>query len=219
MTGKPARKTDKEDARKIARFLQRYPEEDLPLAEVPSVAEEKFGSLVPLKGFLARERTQPVNRLCAVYARTGITDLKKSSLAKEERCEKQVDRLPEPLRDIARILECGIQLYGEQLGEIEERTGQKARSYELAPYVLPVPGAGMGIASAFLAYVGADSRFSKPPEAANCAGLTPRSLLRSKEGGWLRSTFHGLNGRMGKTESAAGVPAGGAAGVLLRSER
>jgi hypothetical protein len=33
MTGKPARKTDREDARKIARFIQRYPEEELPLAE------------------------------------------------------------------------------------------------------------------------------------------------------------------------------------------
>jgi transposase len=158
MTGKPARKTDKEDARKIARFIRRYPEEDLPSAEVPSVEEEKFGSLVLLKGFLTRERTQPVNRLCAVYARTGITDLKKSSLAKRESFEKQVDRLPEPLRDIARILECGIQLYGEQLGEIEERTG--AESGE--PWAGPLCPAGAG------------SGFGKPSEAVSYAGLVPR---------------------------------------------
>jgi transposase len=84
MTGKPARKTDKKDARKTAQFSQRYTEENLPLAEVPSAAEEEFKSMVPLKGFLARKRTQPVNRLHAVYAQTGITDLKKSSLAKRE---------------------------------------------------------------------------------------------------------------------------------------
>jgi transposase len=107
------------------------------------------------------------------------------------------------------------------------------RSHELAPYVLPVPGAGTGIASAFLAYAGDRSRFGKPPEAANYAGLAPRadcsghtnryghitkagcrplravilqaswSLLRAKEGGRLQTKFHELNERMGKTKSAA----------------
>jgi transposase len=202
-------------------------------AVAPSVEEEEYRSLVPLKGFLARERTQTVNRLRALYTQTGITDLKKSSLAKAESREKQVARLSEPLRDMARILERQIQIYEERLGELGERTGQKVRSHELAPYVLPVPGAGMGIASAFPAYAGAGSRFNKPPEAANYAGLvpradcsgdtdrygyitkagyrplravvlqTPQSLLRAKEGGRLQTKFHGLNGRMGKTKSAA----------------
>jgi transposase len=183
MTGKPARKTDREDARKTARFIQRYTE------------EEEFRSHVPLKGFLARKRTQTVNRLHALYTQAGITDLKKSSLAKAESREKQAARLPEPLRDTARILERQIQLYGE-------RTGQKAGKHELATYVLPVPGAGMGTASAFPAYAGDGSRFSKPPEEANYTGHTnrcghitkagcrplravvlqaSRSLLRSKE--------------------------------------
>jgi transposase len=71
MTGKPTRKTDKEDARKTAQFIRRYTEEELPLAAVPAAEEEEFRSPVPLKGFLARKRTQ-----------AGITDLKKSSLAK-----------------------------------------------------------------------------------------------------------------------------------------
>jgi hypothetical protein len=82
MIGKPAWKTDNEDARKTARFIRRYPEEELLLAEVPSVEEEEFGSLVSLKGFLTRERTRAVNRPRALYAQAGITDLKKSSLAK-----------------------------------------------------------------------------------------------------------------------------------------
>jgi hypothetical protein len=71
------------------------------------------------------------------------------------------------------MLERGIQLYEEQLGELEERIGRKVKNHELAPYVLPVPGAGMGIASAFLAYVGDGSRFGKPSEAANYAGMCP----------------------------------------------
>jgi transposase len=82
MIGKPTRKTDKEDARKIAQFIQRYPEDELPLAAMPSVEEEEPRSLVPMKGFLTRERIQAANRLHAVYVQAGITDLKKSSLAK-----------------------------------------------------------------------------------------------------------------------------------------
>jgi transposase len=119
MAGKPTRKTDKEDARKTAQFIQRYPEEELPLATVPSVEEEKLGSPVSMKGFLAKLRTQAVNRLRTVHAQSGRTDLNKSSLAKAESREKQAGRLPEPLRDIARILERQIQLYEEQPGELE----------------------------------------------------------------------------------------------------
>jgi transposase len=88
MTGKSTRKTDKEDARKIARFIQRYPEEELPLAEAPSVEEEELRSLVSMKGFLTKLRTQAVNRLRALYTQTGIADLKKSSLAKKESRKK-----------------------------------------------------------------------------------------------------------------------------------
>jgi hypothetical protein len=101
------------------------------------------------------------------------------------------------------------------------------RSHELAPYVLPVPGAGTGIASVFLAYTGDGSKFGKPSEAANYTGLVPRGHgpvrahneggvpsagaailqaprppLRAKEGGRLRTKFYELNGRTGKTKSA-----------------
>jgi hypothetical protein len=81
MAGKTARKTDKEDARKTARFIRRYPEDEL-------------GSPVSMKGFLAQLRTQAAHRLRTVYERTGITDLKKSGLAKAESREKQTARLP-----------------------------------------------------------------------------------------------------------------------------
>jgi hypothetical protein len=79
------RETGKENGqrgcRKTARFIQWYPEE-LPLAAVLSAEEEEPRSLVPMKGFLARERTQAVNRPCAVYARAGIT---KSAVATARR--------------------------------------------------------------------------------------------------------------------------------------
>jgi transposase len=71
MIGKPTRQTDKEDARKIAQFIQRYPKEELPLAAVPSENDEELRSLVPMKGFLTRERTKAVNRLSAVYVQAG----------------------------------------------------------------------------------------------------------------------------------------------------
>jgi transposase len=137
-----------------------------------------------------------------------------------------------------------MRLCEEQSGEMEERVEQKVRNHEPAPYVLPVPGVGMGIAPAFLACAGDGSRFSKPPEAANCAGLMPRvdcswdtdryghvtkagcrplgAVVLRMSRPLLRAKFHELNGRMGKTKSAAaGVPAvdtGNAAGVLRGHE-
>jgi transposase len=235
MIWKSTRKTDKEDARKIAQFIQRYPEEELPVVEVPSEEEEKFRNLVSMKGFVTRQRTQSVNRLHALYVQAGITDMKKSNLAKAKSRQEQRSRLPESLCVLATLLEQEIELYEKQLGELEEQIEQKIRSHELAPYIMSVPGVGMGLAAAFLAYVGDGKRFSKPSEVANYAGLVPRldcsgdsdryghitkagcrplravilqaswALLRSKEGGRLRAKFFLLNERMGKTKSAVAI--------------
>jgi transposase len=44
----------------------------------------------------------------------------------------------------------------------------------MAPYIMSIPGIGIGIAAVILAYIGDGSRFSKPGQVANYAGLAPR---------------------------------------------
>jgi transposase len=68
-------------------------------------------------------------------------------------------------------------LLGGKAQRLEADSGlieQNIRDHELAPYIMSVPGVGMRIAAAFLAYVGDGKRFSKPSESANYAGLVPR---------------------------------------------
>jgi transposase len=176
-----------------------------------------------------------LNRLHALYVQAGITDMKKSTLAKAKSRVEQTNRLAESLRSLAALLEQELELYEQQLEELEKRIGEKIRNHELAPYIMSVPGVGMGIAAAFLAYVGDGSRFSKSAEVANYAGLVPRldcsgdsdryghitkagcrplravilqaswALLRSKESGRLEAKFFLLNERMGKTKSAVSI--------------
>jgi hypothetical protein len=80
---------------------------------VPSAEEEELRSLVSMKGFQTQERTRAVNRLYAVYVQAGITDLKKSSLA------KAVSR---PLRAV--ILQASRALLRKKFLLLNGRTGK-----------------------------------------------------------------------------------------------
>jgi transposase len=235
MIWKSTRKTDKEDARKIASFIQRYPYEELPLVMLPTEEEEQLRSLVSMKTFVTKLRTQAVNRLHAVYVRAGITEMKRSDLANEQKRQKQMSRLAEHLRFFAQVIEKEIQVFEQQLQELEQKIQSLVRAHELTPYLLSVPGVGMSFAAAFLAYVGDGKRFTKPSEVANYVGLVPRldcsgetnryghitkagcralrgivlqaswALLRAKEGGRLQAKFFLLRERIGKTKSAVAI--------------
>lgn len=56
------KKTDKENALKIARLLETMPEEYLPLVPLPSEAEEEMRRLASSQMFLNKERTRLINR-------------------------------------------------------------------------------------------------------------------------------------------------------------
>jgi transposase len=121
----------------------------------PTATEEALRQLVSLKRFVTKQRTPAVNRLHALYAQAGIRDLKKRSLATAADREQQKGRLAAPLlQGLARVLEQELGLYEEQLDRLERQLQEQVRGHELAPYILSVPGAGMGVTAAFLAYVG-----------------------------------------------------------------
>jgi transposase len=82
--------------------------------------------------------------------------------------------LPEELRGQADLLEEQLVLFERQLEGMRELVAERVRSNELAPYVMSIPGIGIEIAAALLAYLGDGSRFSSPAQVANYAGLTPR---------------------------------------------
>jgi transposase len=82
--------------------------------------------------------------------------------------------LPEELAGYASILEEQVDLFEKQLEGAEEKVAEQVRNHELAPYLLSIPGIGVGIAAVLLAYLGDGSRFSTGGQVANYAGLAPR---------------------------------------------
>lgn len=229
------RKTDKEDAHKLAMLIMRYPEEELPIVAVPSEREEAMRSLISMKGYLVKLRTSLLNRLHAVYVQAGLTFVKKSQLDSTEARGRTASLLSGPLARFAAILERELSVTEEQIGDLDVDIRGAVAAHELAPYVMSVPGVGPGVAAAFLAYVGDGSRFSSPAQVANYVGLVPRidcsgetnrygritkdgcrairgvilqatwSLIRCKEGGRLKAKFFLLSERRGKTRSAVAL--------------
>ena len=235
MIWKSTKKTDKEDALKIAKLIQRFPEEELPLVALPSEKEEELRKYVSLKQFLTRQRTQLINRLHAIFVQEGITGIKKSQLRRRESRLLQMENLRNIHAYTAQILEKQIEGIEESMVEIREKISERVKQNELTPYIMSIPGVGMGLAAAFLAYIGDGNRFSKSSEVANYVGLVPRidcsgeteryghilkggcralrsvilqsawALVLSKGGGRLQEKFLLLKDRIGKTKSAVAI--------------
>jgi hypothetical protein len=77
MIGQSAKKTGKEDALKLAKFIRRYPQEELSPVSLPAEREEEPRQLISMKQFQGKTRTALVNRLHTL----GETGLKKKDPA------------------------------------------------------------------------------------------------------------------------------------------
>jgi transposase len=150
------------------------PEEEQCVVPLPSEEEEAFRSDISMKEFLKKERTAAINRLHALYGQMGIIDVTKKDLKDSEGRKARHGELPAQLQEYASILEEQLELFEKQLAVAEENVAEKVRNNELAPYIMSIPGIGIAIAAVILAYIGDGSRFSKPGQVANYAGLAPR---------------------------------------------
>jgi len=62
-------------------LIQRYPEDELPIVNVPDERDEAMRSVVSIKHYLMVFRTSLLNRLHALYVQGGITFVKKSEVS------------------------------------------------------------------------------------------------------------------------------------------
>jgi transposase len=81
---KSRKKTDKEDALKIAKYLRDTPEGERCEVALPGEEEEAFRSDISMKEFLKRERVAAINRLHGLYGQVGIIDVTKQDLKDRE---------------------------------------------------------------------------------------------------------------------------------------
>jgi len=167
------KKTDREDAAKLAWVIQRLPEDELPTVTVPSETEQELRLLVAEQVALVQSRTSEINRLHALFAQDGITTVTKKDLKSKENRQHRFTDLSEKAKDRANRLEKIITAYEENLEEVENRIGLLVAQHELTPYLISIPGVGPSVVAAFLGYLGDGKRFSLNTIAAY-AGLVPK---------------------------------------------
>lgn len=171
------RKTDKADAMKLACIGRDMRKEAWPAVSVPTEEEQAERSIVTFHVFLKKDETAKLNRLLAVFNAAGYPDIDK------KRCREDIEYrhaladnlLTGRAAKIASIINDGIDLVQLQLETVREELVSIClkHPYEAIAW-LSMPGIGLVNAATLIAYVGDGSRFSKPEQLMNYAGLVPK---------------------------------------------
>lgn len=169
------KKTDKEDALKIARLLETMPEEYLPTVPLPTEAEEGMRRLASSQVFLKKERTRLINRLHALFVGAGITTVAKKDLARDERRRLMLEFLSGVYGEVAGQLVAIVAEVEQQIAKLEQsiRKALIDRRQQVG-LLMSIPGVGPVAAATFLGYVGDGSRFDTASQVSYYAGLVPR---------------------------------------------
>ena len=169
------KKTDKEDALKLARLAQRHPVEELPTVRIPSDEEEYWRCLCSEHAYWTKETTKGKNRLHSLFVSAGLTHIKKRDMASKKNRDKAVELLPEQRKFEAmrmlRHLEMTEDNLAEILGTIKKVLNEH-RGY--ANLVMSMPGIGPIAALTLLAYVGDCERFTRGKQLSYYVGMVPR---------------------------------------------
>lgn len=212
------KKTDKEDALKLAKELRDKPEEDLPRVFPPTEEMKKARKILSEYEEIVELHTQRINRLHSVYEHCGITDLKRSDLKTKTNRENNLRKLEGYEKEEARRLMQIIDLLEDQKTELEILIEEEEKS-EKVEAVEQVPGVGKITGVAFVAAIGSADRFLNVSQVSSFLGFVPKidcsskteryghitkrgnaylrgllvqaawSLVRSKKGGYLKEKY------------------------------
>jgi transposase len=168
------KKTDLEDAAKLAWLLQRLPVDELPIVTLPTAKEKRQRALMSELSFKKRQRTRLLNRYHSLFVREGITDVDKKAMSTQENREiARVKLVGYTLREAMRIDE-ELEMLEKHLEELKQMVCLELKEEPLAKNLLSIPGVGPAVALAFIAHVGDGSRFKHGRQVSNFVGMTPR---------------------------------------------
>lgn len=170
------KKTDKEDALKLARLVQKFSLDELPTVPIPTDEEMERRELVAHENRFNRDRTMLINRLHAVFVRAGFPDHVRAELGKREIRERcSVEELTGFNCSEALNLNHMITEYETILKDLMVRINASVMSAgEDAKIILSIPGIGIKTTMAILAYAGTMQRFDTPAQLVNYIGFSPR---------------------------------------------
>lgn len=216
------KKTDKEDALKLAKEIRDKPEEDLPRVFAPTEKMKEMRKVISEYRETVKLHTQKINRLHSVYEHCGITDLKRSDLNSKTNREKNLELLTGYEKEEAKRLMQLIDLVEGQKSELESIIKKAEKEDEEVKTVEQVPGVGKITAYAFVASIGEAGRFLNATQISSFLGFVPKIdcssttnryghitkrgngylrglmvqaawvLVRSKNGGYLQEKYNHL---------------------------
>jgi transposase len=168
------KKTDKEDSLKLARIVEQFRGEQLPIVPLPNEHEMRRRKLISGHKRAVKLRTQAINELHGLFVHQGITTVVKKDLATAEKREKAVGALSGLERVEADWTLQVIALAEERLDTLEEEMAQERQGDTEIERLVGVPGVGPLVSLAYAAYIGDGSRFTNAAQVSNYLGLVPR---------------------------------------------
>ena len=169
------KKTDKEDALKLARLIQRNPKEELPEVPVPTDEQEYARRLSTERAFWIKQKSQLKNRLHALFTQAGLTHISRKHLSREFSRDESLKDLPKDfIKEAVRLHKQLIQVERtvEEM-DIEIRDLLKEHVDQVA-ILFSMPGIGPVLALAIWGYLANPDRFSKAKQVSYYVGLVPK---------------------------------------------
>lgn len=170
------KKTDKEDALKLAHILEDTNEERLPVVAVPSDKEMYRRKLLACYRRAQQSRNREINRIHALFLAQGITTKVRKDLCTTEMRKEAIKELSGLEKQEAEYLMASLELHERQIVVLEKQMEQEADGDEQIKRLQEIPGVGPKVAFAFVSYVAAE-RFENASQVSNYFGLVPRVYM------------------------------------------
>jgi len=172
---KSLKKTDREDALKLARLISRIPREELPLVEIPSDEMEDARRLSTEQATWTKQRTALINRLHSIFTQAGRTEITKKDLSSINNREKVVCLLSTRYISEAKRLCQMINHFETMLAAVHFEINQLLdKELSFTTLAMSMPGVGPVTALVLFSYLGDCRRFSNGKQVAYYAGFVPR---------------------------------------------
>ena len=173
---KSMKKTDKEDALKLAHILEDFAEDRLPVVPVPSEKEMYRRKILANSRRAQNNRNRLINLLHALFVSQGITTKVRKDLAAERVRKEAIKELTGIERDEAEYLVQCLGLSEKRIEKLDQMIAEESAGDEEIERLQSIPGVGPKVAFAFVSHVGAD-RFENSGQLSNYLGLVPRVYM------------------------------------------
>ena len=176
------RKTDKDDALKLARLAALG---QLPLAHMPPPAQRQRRRLVHYRRVLVDRRTRVKNQVRSIFSQQGLS-LPPRSKAWTKAGIAQLAREARPLRECDDVLDLWrgrlhlelqqLESLTAQVNEVDAQLDALGAADEKVRLLRTVPGVGPRLAETVVAHLDDPKRFRTAAQVASYAGLVPKQF-------------------------------------------